>query len=390
MKITFVLPTVGISGGIRVASIYADLLQKRGHDVCVVSPPPAKPSIRQQLRSLLKGKGWISSKPSPSYFDDLAVPHHVIDTYRPIADHDVPDADVVIATWWETAEWVAALSARKGAKAYFIQHHEVHEYLPCDRVNATWTLPMHKITIAQWLVDLARDQFGDTDVSLVPNTVDPTKFYAEPRGKQAVPTVGVMHSNANWKGCDVSYAAFERARAVVPNLRLKAFGMRLPGDGFPEGAEFIQSPNQEQLRSLYSQCDAWLFGSRFEGFGLPILEAMACRTPVVGTKAGAAPEFIQDDAGVLVDIDDVEAMAEGIIRIAQMSEAEWNAMSDCAYQRATENTWDDSVVLFEQALERAIARSSNGFLGESLPQFSVEYNLLPERQAPCCALRGRN
>lgn len=376
MKITFVLPTVGMAGGIRVVSIYADLLKRRGHDVCVVSTPPQKPSIRQQVRSLLKGMGWISSQPSPSYFDDLDVPHHIIDTYRPIDDRDVPDADVVIATWWETAEWVAAMSDSKGAKAYFIQHYEVHDYLPRDRVKATWTLPLHKIAVAQWLVDLARDQFGDPAVSLVPNAVDPEQFYAKPRGKQLVPTVGTMDASADWKGCDVVYAAFEQARKTIPNLRLVAFGSQLSRENFPEGAEFVQSPNQEQLRSLYSQCDAWLFGSRFEGFGLPILEAMACRTPVIGTRAGAAPEFIQNDAGVLVDIDDVDAMAKGMIRIAQMPEAEWKAMSDCAYQRATKSTWHDSVILFEQALRRAIQRTNDGSLEKAL--LTVEHNLIPQ------------
>ena len=388
MKITFVLPTVGMAGGIRVVSIYADLLKRRGHDVCVVSTPPQKPSIRQQVRSLLKGMGWISSQPSPSYFDDLDVPHHIIDTYRPIDDRDVPDADVVIATWWETAEWVTAMSDSKGAKAYFTQHYEVHDYLPRDRVKATWTLPLHKIAVAQWLVDLARDQFGDPAVSLVPNAVDPEQFYAKPRGKQLVPTVGTMDASAGWKGCDVVYAAFEQARKTIPNLRLVAFGSQLSRENFPEGAEFVQSPNQEQLRSLYSQCDAWLFGSRFEGFGLPILEAMACRAPVIGTRAGAAPEFIQDDAGVLVDIDDVDAMAEGMIRIAQMPEAEWKAMSDCAYQRATKSTWHDSVILFEQALQRAIQRTNDGSLEKAL--LTVEHSLAPEMHQHCAATLGKH
>lgn len=381
MKITFVLPTVSMAGGIRVVSIYANLLKERGHEVCVVSTPPAKPSMRNQLRSVLKGKGWISNQPSPSYFDHLDVHHHILETYRPITDRDVPDADVVVATWWETAEWVAALSDRKGAKAYFLQHHEAHDYLPGDRVNATWSLPMHKITIAQWLVDLARERFGDTDVSLVPNTVDPHQFYAEPRTKQPVPTVGVMHSVVPWKGCDVSYAAFERARSVVPNLRLIAFGTQPPEDNFPVGAEFTVNPSCGTLRSLYAQCDGWLFGSRFEGFGLPILEAMACRTPVIGTRAGAAPDFIHHDSGVLVEIDDVEAMADGIIRIAKMSEAEWQAMSNRAYQRATQNTWDDSVVLFEQALQRAIYRFNEGTLGNAAQPVGTGYDPLPGQQS---------
>ncbi|MGC8714943.1 MAG: glycosyltransferase [Leptodesmis sp.] len=53
------------------------------------------------------------------------------------------------------------------------------------------------------------------------------------------------------------------------------------------------------MRDYYSACDAWLFPSRYEAVGLPILEAMACRTPVIGTPAGIAPEMLSDGAGIL-------------------------------------------------------------------------------------------
>ena len=44
---------------------------------------------------------------------------------------------MVIATWWETAEWVNDFPASKGRKFYLIQHHEIHPYLPLERVQAT-------------------------------------------------------------------------------------------------------------------------------------------------------------------------------------------------------------------------------------------------------------
>ena len=157
MKITFVLPTLCLTGGIRVVSIFAELLRKRGHSVFVISIPHPKPTMDQQVKSLLRGRGWIFPyEEEPSFFDNLAVEHKITERHRPVEDKDVPDADVVIATWWETAEWVAKLSPSKGAKAYFIQGHEVFDYLPKDRVEATWMLPMHKITISEWLVNLAR------------------------------------------------------------------------------------------------------------------------------------------------------------------------------------------------------------------------------------------
>jgi hypothetical protein len=106
--------------------------------VFVISLPHPQPSMGQQVKSLQQGRGWISPPENePSFFDNLAVEHKIIDRYRPVEDKDVPDADVVVATWWETAEWVAKLSPSKGAKAYFIQHHEVFDYVPQDRVEAT-------------------------------------------------------------------------------------------------------------------------------------------------------------------------------------------------------------------------------------------------------------
>jgi glycosyltransferase involved in cell wall biosynthesis len=66
------------------------------------------------------------------------------------------------------------------------------------------------------------------------------------------------------------------------------------------GAEYFHRPAQNELRSHYAACDAWLFGSRLECFGLPMLEAMACRTPVIAVPVGAAPDLLATGAGELV------------------------------------------------------------------------------------------
>lgn len=357
MKITFVLPDANLSGGTRVIAIYAEKLKNKGHEVCVVSTPRKPISLKTQFKSLVKGNGWLKNPQlKPSHLDNVNVLHRVIDSVRPITEADVPDADVVIATWWETAEWVASFSEKKGAKAYFVQHHEVHEYLPKERVKATYSLPLHKITISQWLVDLMKTQYGDRNVSLVPNSVDLEQFYAVSRTKQHIPTIGMMYSTITWKGCDISLKAFDLAAQEIPNLRLIAFGKEAekPDLPFPSGTKYTYQPPQNQIKDLYAQCDAWLFGSRVEGFGLPILEAMACRTPVIGTPAGAAPELLIDGGGILVKPENPKEMAKAIVQICQLSENEWRAMSDLAYLTAKSYTWDSATELFETALNNAI------------------------------------
>src|SRR4028119_1977775 len=178
MKITFVLPSLSLRAGMRVLSIYTQLLQKRGHKIFIVSTPPRQATLIQRLRSLLRGRGWPSApKKEQSHFDKVDVESRVLETYRPITDKDIPDADIIMATWWETAEWAAKLSPTKGTKVYFLEHYEAFDYLPKGRVEPTWWLPMHKIAVALWLADIARNQYGDLCVSLVPPTVDTKQFY---------------------------------------------------------------------------------------------------------------------------------------------------------------------------------------------------------------------
>jgi glycosyltransferase involved in cell wall biosynthesis len=360
MKITFVLPTLSLTGGIRVVSIFAERLRKLGHSVFVISLPHPQQTMRQQVKSLLRGRGWISPpEKEPSFFDNLGVEHKIIDRCRPVEDKDVPDADVVVATWWETAEWVAKLSPSKGAKAYFIQHHEVFDYLPQDRVEATWMLPLHKITISEWLVDLAETKYGDSQVSLAPPSVDTKQFYACPRNKQSVPTVGMMYSTIYWKGSDIALKAFSIAAKKIPNLRLVAFGRDVPSPELPLPAntEYVIQPHQDKIKDYYSKCDAWLLPSRSEGFGLPIIEAMACRTPVISTPVGAAPEILSGGTGILVRAEDPEEMAKAIESICQLPNSKWQALSEAVYAKVKNYTWEDATAYFEAALKVAIDKS---------------------------------
>jgi glycosyltransferase involved in cell wall biosynthesis len=360
MKITFVIPRADTSGGVRVVSIYAKRLMDRGHQVVVVSRSHRQPTLRERLRKKLTGKPFpYDARPAPSMLDGLGLDHRPIETFRAIVASDVPDADVVVATWWETAEWVAKYPASKGAKVYFIQHYEAHEGISADRVDATWRLPLHKIIIANWLAEMSKARFGDADYSLVANSVDTSQFFAPPRDKQPTPTVGMMYSHVPFKGCDIALKAFELTARNVPGLKLTTFGARAPTPELPlpDGAEFVCQPAQDRIRDIYAKADAWLFASRSEGFGLPILEAMACRTPVIATPAGAAPELVGRGGGILVEPENPLAMSQAIETIIHMTNASWRDMSDMGYRTASQYTWDDATKLFEAALRLAVEKS---------------------------------
>lgn len=358
-----IMPDPGMSGGDRVCAIYAKQLIEMGHHVNVVAPRKKLLTIKQQLKRLIKGDDWLpTATQRQNHFNLLGVEVTYLEATRPIVGEDLPDADVVVASWWETAEWVAKLPDSKGAKAYFIQHHEVHKWQPLDRVKQTYSLPLHKITIANWLLDLMQDTYHDPNVSLVPNSVDFDIFYASARKKQAIPTLGFLYSDVEFKGVDIALKVIERVKTHLPELRILCFGNNKPDKNasLPIYFEFEYNPAQENIRKIYGQCDVWLCCSRSEGFGLTILEAMACRCPTVSTKCGGPEDIVEEGKnGYLCDIDDVDALTDAVMRVLGSSEPEWQALSNAALAKATGYSWEDAAALFEQALNLAIMKNTN-------------------------------
>ena len=357
MKITFVTLMASQNGGNRVISIYAKKLIDMGHEVHIISRQP------QPQNALRKAKAWAQGAPKHDkdytlFFDEIGAGHLLLPWKVPLEASDVPDADVIIATQWRTAFEVSALPASKGKKAYFVQHHEVHEHLPWDLSRGTYFLPLKKITIADWLVETMEREYGDTDVVKIENSVDTEQFNAPERARNAVPTVGFLYSKTPFKGVDISLKAIEIARQTFPDLRVVAFGAGDPAPDLPlpENSEYHKSPQQDALRDLYAKCDVWLCGSRAEGFHLPPSEAMACRCPVVATRVGGTVEIITEgENGHLVEVNDFKGLAAGLISVLERSPDAWRAMSDAAHKRVNSYTWDDAARAFESALQDVAA-----------------------------------
>jgi len=362
MRITFVLHHAEMSGGTRVVAIHAQQLMERGHDVTVVSAPLPPLGWRDKARSIVRDHR-LPREPvlGPSHLDGGAVAHRVIDRYRPITDRDLPDADVVIATWWRTAPWVASLSPAKGIKCHLVQHYEdwgLGESTVAE-VDAAYRLPLYKICVSRWLAELMRSKFNFSDVACVSNGVDLEQFHTPARGMQSLPTVGMLYSTQAFKGCRWTIQAVDLARREIGDLQVVAFGNETPADDLlvPHGTRYYRRPAQDAIRDIYGACDVWLVGSRSEGFGLPILEAMACRTPVISTPVGAAPELVIGGGGDLVDFEDVSGMAQRIVRYIRMSPPKWRECSDQAYNVACDHSWPRSVDAMERVLLERVANT---------------------------------
>jgi glycosyltransferase involved in cell wall biosynthesis len=93
------------------------------------------------------------------------------------------------------------------------------------------------------------------------------------------------------------------------------------GATLPDGVSLLGYVDKAELPRLYAHAAAFLYPGIYEGFGLPIIEAMACGTPVVTSTTGAAPE-IAGGAAVLVDPFEVDSIEAGLERATIPEEAQ--------------------------------------------------------------------
>jgi glycosyltransferase involved in cell wall biosynthesis len=112
----------------------------------------------------------------------------------------------------------------------------------------------------------------------------------------------------------------------------------------------------EDLIDLYRAADCFVFPSRYEGFGLPPLEAMACGTPVVCSNCASLPEVV-GDAALLVDPDDEQAIEAALADVISSPQRR-TELSARGRERAGLFTWSRCAGLTSAAYERALARGA--------------------------------
>ena len=110
------------------------------------------------------------------------------------------------------------------------------------------------------------------------------------------------------------------------------------------------------LPALYSGALAFVYPSRYEGFGLPVLEAMACGVPVITSSSSSLPEVV-GDAGILVDPDDIDGLAEAMRRLSQDEDFR-HRLGKRSLRRAAQFSWDKTVRQTIECYRRALSEKS--------------------------------
>lgn len=110
------------------------------------------------------------------------------------------------------------------------------------------------------------------------------------------------------------------------------------GNGLAQYVQLIGFADDEDLPTLYSGATITAFPSLYEGFGLPILESMACGTPVVTANVSSLPE-VAGDAALMVDPTSIEALTDALRRLLD-DDALRQQLVSAGSARARQFTWD--------------------------------------------------
>ena len=328
----------------RAILTYADRLTARGHDVELVVP------ARTRLRA--RWRQWRGA--GASFVPELRARVRWVDRWRP---GELRDADVMVATAWQSAHAVADAPARCGAKAYLIQHFESLYHGEPTVVDATYRLALHKIVISTWLADIMRDRFA-SDAAVLVTPVDPVLFHRVPvTPTTSRPRVLMLQHDYAWKGVAEGMEVARRARTKVPSLHLVGFGVRpaRPGVRYDE---FHENPPQEALAALYSGVDIYLCPSWDEGLGMPSMEAMACGAALVTFDNGGSRDYARDgDTAFVAPRRDVDGLVDRLVIAAEdATRRERIAAAGSSFVRSA-FSWDTAVSRMEALFERWRATS---------------------------------
>lgn len=122
--------------------------------------------------------------------------------------------------------------------------------------------------------------------------------------------------------------------------------------GLADRVTFPGSLDATALDAAYDRADVFVLPTRHEGYGMAIAEAVARGLPVISTPTGAIPELVDDTSGVLVPIDDVDALTTALQRIVGDDVERRRLATGARARRTTLPTWADAARQMADALTR--------------------------------------
>ncbi|TSC72430.1 MAG: group 1 glycosyl transferase [Parcubacteria group bacterium Gr01-1014_38] len=333
------------------------LLRDRGHEVTTYLPAsPRGVTIVGEIRVVPGSPFWTQRFFAAALRRDrpdvLFMPIQMLPLIRPRTMKTV-----AVVHDLEFIHYPATYTLANRALLLFFTRHAVR--------NAT-----QLIAVSQYTKDDVVSTYGrsPTDITVVHHGVAQEQFQnAEEREgireryqlpERYVLFVGALQPRKNIVGL---ITAFEELKRSEPAVHLVFAGggewketqilARIETSSVRNSIHLLRRVPRDDLAALYSMAAAFVLPSFSEGFGMPVLEAMAAGTPVITSNTSSLPEVV-GNAAVLVDPSDPSAMASAILRILRDSSLRQDMVAK-GHVRASHFTWDRAAEQTAEVIEKA-------------------------------------
>jgi len=344
MKITFLLPHLKISGGVRLSLTYAHLLAEKGHQVTVVIKN--KIFWRRFLANLINRK--------PLWFKNNQAKFLRIEDFQ---IQNIPDADIIIACYWQIVAFMSTLPSQKGIQYNFIQHDERLYHGQRDEVTRAYQKINKKIVLSNWLKEIIKNDFNqDSEVLITP--VDFNLFHPVPDARidSKVIKILLLHHSYKWKGTASGLEIVKKIKKTYPEVKLVFYGVRSEKIDLKDVDEYYFNLPQEKLAWLYSSCDIFLCPSEWEGLGMPGMEAMASGSCLVTNDTGGSRDYAFDGQTAFVaKHNDWEDLYQKLLLAVENKELR-EKIAKQGYEFITQkiDNWEQSAAKMEKMFESAL------------------------------------
>lgn len=284
-----------LGGGVKVVFQHARLLHESGHVVTILARGPEPV--------------WIGF---PGVYENY-------ESGMP----SLPSQDLVIGTWWETLPVADALSM--GPVVHFCQGYEgdlAHLAPVKSQIEDVYQRPRPTFVVSPHLAKMLGDRYG-RESFLVPPPLDPLfrpAWRFRPKRIPWVMIAGIFEAEV--KGIPTALAAIRMLRSAGQEcrvLRLSVLPLSATEEALLKPERYLCGVSPTQVAEALRACDLLLFPSlAMEGFGLPVLEALISKVPVVASEIPALGH-LSEPAVIKVPVKDSEAFAASARTLLQDS-----------------------------------------------------------------------
>jgi glycosyltransferase involved in cell wall biosynthesis len=298
----------------------ANAMRRRGHSVHVLHV-----GMEKQIRSLDDVR-WID-------FEE-GIEHFFPGAGRTPAGDLRPDLDEItlgsggrlawLASYLPAADFIAAYDDKiplsHGLPFVFMQGYRPHAPALEDQVFRS---PCPKVCVSKWLIDIGMQKgVPPAELVYIPNGLKHEKYRLVSPIETRSQLVSTAYHDHPQKGPAESLAVLDEVRRRVPEVEAVVFSQTPPNHETAPWMTVVTDPPQEQIvNEIYNRSSVFLCTSRFEGFGFPSIEAMACGAALVTTANGGSADFaIEGETALTSEPDDIAGLADSVERLLRDEE----------------------------------------------------------------------